>query len=215
MSMLDIGCGGGRTTQHFATLTKDYIGIDYAVNMIKTCRKKFPEFQFEVADARNLSMFKDGRFDFSLFSFNGLDYMSHKDRVLALKEIHRVTTRWGYVCMSTHNLNCAPELFKFNFPKNLIGLARVPHELRRLYRFRSINKHLKKNIEEVPYLLLNDDALNLRLITHYIKPEEHVKHLKTLGFENIRVFGLQGKEIMPANLIDAKDSWLYFLCMPT
>jgi len=212
MNMLDIGVGGGRTTQHFAPLTKDYVGVDFAANMIQTCRKKFPELQFEVADAKNLSMFKDGRFDFTLFSFNGLDYMNHEDRALALKEMHRVTKKGGYVCMSTHNLNCVPELFKFNFPKNLMGLA---HELRRLHRIHFVNKHMKKNTEKEPYLLLNDGAHDFRLITHYIKPEEQVKHLTTLGFGNIRVFSLDGKEIMPANLTDAKDYWLYFLCIPT
>ncbi len=211
MSMLDIGVGGGRTTQHFAPFTKEYVGVDYASNMIQICRKKFPHLYFDVADARNLSAFKNGRFDFTLFSFNGLDYVNHEDRGRALSEMHRVTKECGYVCMSTHNLNYVPELLKLRFKKNPIGLAR---ELRRIYRIYSVNKHLKENAKREAYLLLNDGALGFRLITHYIKPEEHVKHLTNLGFGNIRTFSLEGKEIIPANLTGAKDPYLYFLCTP-
>ena len=80
LKMLDIGVGAGRTTQHFAGLAKEYIGIDYSSTMIEACRKKFPQYRLEVADARNLSIFDDAYFDFILFSFNGIDAVEHEDR---------------------------------------------------------------------------------------------------------------------------------------
>ena len=79
IKMLDIGVGGGRTTQHFAPLVDEYIGIDYSISMIAACQDKFkfdcPQASFQVADARNLSKFADNTFDFILFSFNGIDYV--------------------------------------------------------------------------------------------------------------------------------------------
>ncbi|GBD51465.1 hypothetical protein BGM30_05580 [Microcystis aeruginosa NIES-298] len=37
-----------------------------------------------MADARNLEQFADNYFDFILFSFNDIDYISHADRFLVL-----------------------------------------------------------------------------------------------------------------------------------
>ncbi|MBA4394790.1 MAG: class I SAM-dependent methyltransferase, partial [Desulfobacca sp.] len=35
--ILDVGCGGGRTTEHLRMLSKNYIGIDYCQEMIVSC----------------------------------------------------------------------------------------------------------------------------------------------------------------------------------
>lgn len=99
MKMLDIGVGAGRTTHYFAHLTKEYVGIDYSENMIKVCREKFQNYpkkiSFEVCDARSLKFFEDSYLDFVLFSYNGLDYMNHEDRLRVLREIRRATKEGG------------------------------------------------------------------------------------------------------------------------
>ncbi len=109
MRMLDIGVGGGRTTTHFAFLAKEYLGIDYSSQMINACIKKFhgspQKISFLTADARTMKSFKDNSFDFVLFSFNGIDYMDHEDRLASLREIRRLIRSGGYFCFSTHNLN--------------------------------------------------------------------------------------------------------------
>ncbi|ELP52058.1 methyltransferase type 11 domain protein [Microcystis aeruginosa TAIHU98] len=57
-----------------------------------------------MADARNLEQFADNYFDFILFSFNDIDYISHADRFLVLEEISRIGKAGGYFCFSSHNL---------------------------------------------------------------------------------------------------------------
>ena len=108
MKMLDIGVGGGRTTHHFHQRVGDYVGIDYAAEMIAACRQRFadgsPPLALEVGDARDMGDFPDQSFDLILFSFNGIDYISHADRLRVLKEIHRVGKPGGYFCFSSHNL---------------------------------------------------------------------------------------------------------------
>lgn len=42
-------------------------------------------------DARDLSTFSDQSFDLVWFSFNGIDYVNHIDRLTILQEIYRVT----------------------------------------------------------------------------------------------------------------------------
>lgn len=43
---------------------------------------------FKVCDVRSIDMFEDNPYDFRLFSFNDLDYIDHKGRMKALKEIN-------------------------------------------------------------------------------------------------------------------------------
>ena len=106
--MLDLGIGLGRTTLHFAPLVKEYVGTDYSFGMIKTYQKLFPEtkpnVQVRLSDARMMREFESNYFDFILFSFNGIDYISHEDRVDALKEIKRIGKKGGLFVFSTHNL---------------------------------------------------------------------------------------------------------------
>ena len=94
MSMLDIGVGAGRTTIHFALLAKEYLGIDYSSRMINACLKKFGDYpekiSFLTSDARTMKLFKNNSFDFVLFSFNGIDYVDHEDRIGTLREIRRI-----------------------------------------------------------------------------------------------------------------------------
>lgn len=72
MRMLDIGVGGGRTTNYFANRVKHYIGIDYSKEMIDICQKKFSCLEFLHCDVRNMAIFGDNSFDIVFFSFNGI-----------------------------------------------------------------------------------------------------------------------------------------------
>jgi ubiquinone/menaquinone biosynthesis C-methylase UbiE len=107
MKMLDIGVGGGRTTGHFAPLVKEYIGIDYSEEMIAACKLRYLHFtrvSFAVCDARAMSIFADETFDFILFSFNGIDYITHQDRLRVFAEVRRVGRPGALFYFSTHNL---------------------------------------------------------------------------------------------------------------
>ena len=98
MSLLDIGIGGGQTTQHFAPLAKAYTGIDYSAEMIVACQQKFsgvlPPASLNVGDARDMSQFADNTFDFILFSFNGIDYVSHYDRLRIFSRVKQGGKTW-------------------------------------------------------------------------------------------------------------------------
>ena len=119
MRMLDIGVGGGRTTRYFAHRVNSYIGIDYSEKMVEACQKKYPDLEFLLCDVRNMEPFEDNSFDLILFSFNGIDYISHDDRLKALQEIRRVCKKPGGIFFfSSHNLNCIPDYFSFKFSYN-------------------------------------------------------------------------------------------------
>lgn len=104
MAILDLGVGGGRTTPYLSSIASCYIGIDYSEEMVRICRSKFPQRQFTVADAADLSQFADASFDSVVFSFNGLDCLvPDEKREKCLRECHRVLKAGGIYIFSSHN----------------------------------------------------------------------------------------------------------------
>lgn len=214
MRMLDIGVGGGRTTLHFAPLVKEYVGIDYSQNMIKACKKRFINFNknisFETCDVRDMNIFKDNHFDFILFSFNGIDYISQKDRLTALSEIKRVCKNGGHFCFSTHNLNSIDKIFRLQLSANPIRMLK---NISRYILLKLINRNLRKSYSK-GFGVINDGADRFKWTTYYIEPTKQIEQLYDLGFKDIQVYSLSdGTEIANKSELGANtDFWLYYLC---
>ena len=103
-TVLDIGCGLGRTAVHLHERGCRVIAIDLAPGMIATARSLHPELDLRVMNATALTLDSES-VDMSLFSFNGLDCISPlSQRYRALSEMGRVTRRGGLVVFSSHNL---------------------------------------------------------------------------------------------------------------
>jgi len=217
MRMLDIGVGGGRTTCFFAPLVKEYLGIDYSEQMINACKKRFQnhsdKISFKLCDVRSMRILKDNYFDFILASSNGLDYISHNDRIKALREIKRVGKKNGYFLFSTHNLLSIDKLLPIKLSLNPIDTSK---DIIRYLLLKILNKNFSK-LKNEKYTLINDGAHQFRLSTYYIEPKEQIKQLESLHFKNIRVFSLEtGKEIVKKSEIYATTDGLYhglsYLC---
>jgi ubiquinone/menaquinone biosynthesis C-methylase UbiE len=104
MAILDMGVGGGRTTPYLSRKASRYVGVDYSDEMVHLCRDKFPQLEFLVADASDLSKFSDGSFDAIVFSFNGLDYLfPEEQRWKCLRECGRLLRAGGVFVFSSHN----------------------------------------------------------------------------------------------------------------
>lgn len=63
--ILDVGCGSGQLTSKINELAKEAIGIDKSAEMIADAKSKFPDIEFQVADASNFKF--NEKFD-SIFS---------------------------------------------------------------------------------------------------------------------------------------------------
>lgn len=212
MKMLDMGVGGGRTTQHFAQLAKEYIGIDYSADMIAACQQRFRTAQFAVCDARNMSQFQDNSFDFILFSFNGIDYVSHDDRLQILQEVRRVGKPGGYFCFSSHNLQGIERAFHWRNQLSLNPITSYTN-LVMLALLRGFNYPItQKRLKTTAYTMIRDESHNFRLQTYYIRPEEQLKQLE--GFRDVKVYPWRsGQEISSQDALELNtDMWLYYLC---
>jgi ubiquinone/menaquinone biosynthesis C-methylase UbiE len=217
LKMLDIGVGGGRTTQHFSKIASDYIGIDYSDAMISACKKRFlvssENMQFEVCDARDMSQFADNSFDFILFSFNGIDYVSHLERLKIFQEINRMGKPGGYFCFSSHNLQSLEHefdvrnQFSLNPLKTYVNLAMF--SILRLAN-RSINL---AQIQAAGHVFIQDESHNYRLKTYYVRPKEQIRQLSEC-FSQFKIYSWkQEAEILTSQELSANhDMWLYYLC---
>ncbi len=218
MKMLDIGVGAGRTTQHFSELVKEYTGIDYSRDMITVCQQRFPTSSwsrvFEVGDARNMSQFQDNSFDFILFSFNGIDCLSHTDRLKVFQEVKRVAKPGGHFCFSSHNLQAIEQ--QFNWRNQLhLNPFRSYVNLVMLALLRMVNRSISLHqIQSSGYAIIQDESHNFRLKQYYVRPLEQINQLEA-DFEEIRVFSWKsGLEITSkSEMISNIDMWLYYLCV--
>jgi ubiquinone/menaquinone biosynthesis C-methylase UbiE len=217
LKMLDIGVGGGRTTQHFSKITSQYIGTDYSAEMISACKKRFVtssrKIEFEVCDARDMSQFADNSFDFILFSFNGIDYVSHSDRLKIFQEISRVGKPGSYFFFSSHNLQGIE--FEFEI-KNHISLnplkTYVNLVMFALLRFFNRSYTLTQ-LRAADFAIIRDEPHNFRLQTYYVRPKEQINQLGK-WFSDLKIYSWREEiEITNSKKLNINsDKWLYYLC---
>lgn len=219
LDMLDLGVGAGRTAYTFAALTRSYLGIDYVNQAIEKCRARFGEndtVKFEVGDVRDLSRWKNRRFDVVLFSFNGLDYISHEDRKRALDQVHSVLAEDGVFYFSTHSLAAYP--FASRLPKpDLRDPARWAYRfagsLKTELRLRWVNRaHEIADLRSRGWAILNDGAHNFQLDTYYVDPAYQVRQLVDAGYRVKQIVDLQGRDVNPN--FPPRHPWLYYLATP-
>lgn len=216
MTWLDLGVGAGRTSQYIAHRVKHYIGVDYSEAMIEACHQRFPtrsqSIQFEVCDVRDLRQFSAQSFDFIFFSFNGIDNISHPERLEFLREVTRIGKPGGYFCFSTHNLQGIENDFSLN-SKFSFNPLKTYVSLIMWAILRSFNRHLNcQSLSQLSHTVIRDESHNFRLKQYYIRPRAQLEQL-TPFFADTTVYSWQtGEAIADHDLESQKEMWLYYLC---
>lgn len=214
MYMLDVGVGGGRTVEHFAPLVRSYIGVDIAEEMIKACRTKFPQYNFAVADAADLSHYGDESFDFILFSYNGIDHLDLDRRHRSLREFRRLLRPRGHLAYSSHNINFLPMRLRELRPRFSFHPFRFAGQLKRYLRFTSMNQ-FKTWSSTLPRQVVYEIFSNrCGVPCMYVRPDAETDALGELGFGNIKIISdVSGEEVKGERELAAIiEPWVYYLC---
>ncbi len=94
---LDVGCGGGIYLENVAKMA---IGVDISHAVLKRARIRNPECLFVVADARELSFFRESTFESILLS----EVIEHfENPELFFEGAHRLLKRGGRLIVTTPN----------------------------------------------------------------------------------------------------------------
>lgn len=169
-TVLDVGCGAGRTTKPLAEMGFDVVGIDLSEEMIRAARAIFPELDFRVSDATALEYPSD-EFDYVLFSHNGIDYIHPESkRRQALEELRRVLRPDGILVFSTHNS-------WYRFPALVSD-----HEFLRTFYLAERNRDRLLDQYKI-------DVGEANLYTYMSNPIRQRKQLRAAGFTPIEVVG--------------------------
>lgn len=86
--ILDLCCGSGHVTQELIARGYEVTGIDNSAGLIGLARKRFPDVDFRVQDARALKV--EETYDAALSTF---DSLNHLPRLSDLKEVFRRVRR--------------------------------------------------------------------------------------------------------------------------
>lgn len=214
MRMLDLGIGGGRTTVHFAPLVREYVGSDYAENMVEACIKRFPNagdhVRFEVIDATDMQGVPDNYFDFVLFSFNSIDCVAPEDREKVFQEVRRVGKKGGYFAFSSHNLRYLPRMYALKWHKRWQDFVYQFYRTARLI----LHNGFPRKYNGHDWAVIRNGIEHFSLNIFYIKPERQIEILKKNGFKNIRAFSRKNGEEIPHDLLHLvkRDAWIHYLC---
>ncbi len=205
--ILDIGIGGGRTTKFLLEISSDYTGVDYVSEFAEATSKNYPDAKILCGDATDMKEFDNETFDFALFSYNGIDSVSHEDRLKILKETYRVLKKGGIFMFSSHNRS-----YK-NFNK-LPWQQRPEFDIKFfkfflycLYHYPNHFKMKKHEIFTDDYAIVNTGDHRYSLLLYYITIDKQVKQLEEIGFYNIEAYEMRG------NLTKGESSsdWFYYL----
>ncbi|MBC8550666.1 MAG: class I SAM-dependent methyltransferase [Nitrospira sp.] len=217
--ILDIGVGTGRTLPCLSMISDDYVAIDYSQAMVDECKRRYPVANIICGDARNLSMYGDSQFDLCMFSANGIDLVSHDDRLLILAEIYRVLNKGGYFIFSTHNREC----HAFNGYVSVLSplyalnpcrpMTLNPFELgkRLTDLYKGTVNHLRNSkfsVHTDEYSIINDKEQLYSCMMYYIPMEMQIEQLRNIGFNGtVRAYGRYGQVIKDS----PTDTWIYYL----
>ena len=202
-AVLDLGCGGGRTTPALSEMAADYTGLDYSLPLIEGCKTKFQSETFVHGDASAMDMFGDAQFDFVLFSFNGIDCMSQDKRIKTLHEVHRVLKPGGVFAFSSHNRDDNRRVVVFD--------KRVRNPINHLRNFRSYWKVRQHQVREKTYEILSDPLAGFGHLTYYINASDQVQQLEDAGFKDTAILN-QAVQFIEVDTPDCKSHFLHYIC---
>jgi ubiquinone/menaquinone biosynthesis C-methylase UbiE len=216
INMLDIGIGTGRTTLTFAPITKCYTGIDYSEGMLEQCKTIIPTNSTTIlahCDARDLSQYYNQKFDFIMFSLNGIDSVNHSDRLKILAEVKKVLAENGYFFFSTHSIrafrNFRPRpKFKWYSPAkslyHLLSNIQFNRTMKSLYKDTDV-----QDIHQSDWKILKTGDHDFKIDVYHIDPVVQIQQLDEIGFQVESIYDLHGGI---ENVETTQANSLYYLC---
>jgi len=166
--VLDLGCGNGRNILYFNEKLTEYYGVDNSTELINLAKKKYPQKDFRVNSALDLSFSAD--FFDKVYSIAVLHQIPSEGlRLKFLKEVKRVLKPKGLLVFTVWNLHRIDHLvlmIKNSFLK-LINKSNLDYgdillpwgdKIERYYHFFS-EKELKKLVKKAGFKFIESGVV--------------------------------------------------------
>ncbi len=170
--VLDLGCGGGRTSGFLRDMGGEVVGMDISHRLIAAAQSRFQGIDFHVGDAASLP-YPDNRFDYVLFSFNGMGCLYPiAARKKCIGEIKRVLRPGGVFIVSFHNLSAF-----------IFGWYKFMRPWKLLFRIKTI---LRGNVFKKGCYIVEPNEFNMKI--YYTWPAVFRSEMAAFGFETIGIY---------------------------
>lgn len=194
-TVLDLGCGAGRTTIGLARQGFRATAIDLSRGLLAEARRRYPDLEFREMDATRLD-FPDASFDAALFSYNGIDCIYPvEQRVRCLAEVHRVLRPGGVFLFSSHNWLGAVFSGGYFYLRGYLNAFRMLAQQRG-------NRLLREG-----YFLYPDEGGDQHLYS--ATPVHTLRQIESAGFELLEVVGY--RRGMPAGAVSRRSQHVHFV----
>ena len=213
--LLELGVGAGRAVPLLRNLSTDYVGVDYLAAMVESTRRRYPDADVRLGDARDLSAFAANRFALVVFSFMGIDAVDHEGRTRILSEAYRVLRPGGIFWFSTLNMTGPHHRERpWNYARPTIGQPGFGVEaLRWLWRYprrrRAYADNQRHRVRGEGWEVAPFSAHDFRLLVHYTTLEAQVRDLAAVGFDPDPLFleNTHGDEVDRSDGLDQVEAF--------
>lgn len=225
--VLDLACGAGRTTHYLRHLTAHYSGADLSSRMLAACRRQPANrgLEFLELDMRNVGSLGEQRFDFVLISANGIDHLTHDERLQVLRDLRRVLSERGLLVFSAHNKAFLDRHWDGEVPvpdlREALQVTRfLRHPLRRLENLRRVLRVRRNHDRLRPLQTFADDysivvgqAHDHTLLSYWIEPAAQIRQIAEVGFELLETYDTYGGigEVVDTTQDTREHSAIYYV----
>lgn len=199
--ILDLGCGTGHLAEALVSRGFVVVGIDGSAEMLSRAKKKVPEGEFVLADARNFTILS--RFSAVFSTFDCINHiMNREDLILVFRNVFDSLEKDGYFLF---DLNME-EAFQTQWNKS----ATIVKDDNACIIKGSYDPENKTGITNLTLFFLEGAwrRTDVTLYQRCYSPEEVVRALKGVGFHEISLFDARRELKMEGHLAIGRNVFL-------
>lgn len=189
--LLDIGCGTGNHVANLGSKGYEIIGIDVSPSMIKEAKEKYPQYNFEIADAENSNTFQPNTFTHITCLYFTIYYFNNRRKIL--QNIYNWLMPGGYFIVHLVDRKMFDPILPPGNPLLLVSPQRYAKERITTTKVKfdgfsydaDFNLDENQNIAKFTEKFKSDDGNKIRKNEHILymsEKEQIVNEIQNIGF---------------------------------
>lgn len=189
--LLDIGCGTGNHVANLGSKGYEIIGIDVSPSMIEEAKEKYPQYNFQIADAENSNTFQPNTFTHITCLYFTIYYFKNRHQIL--QNIYNWLMPGGYFIVHLVDRNMFDPILPPGNPLLLVSPQRYAKKRITTTKVKfdgfsydaDFNLDETQNIAKFNEKFKSDDGNKIRKNEHILympEKEQIVNEIQNVGF---------------------------------